>query len=535
MLYIQNKRQSRHNPVTIGEKESVMDRKRTVVSMLLLLALLVTSLGGVAAQEETPEPAPPERAYLGVTVMSSGDDPVEIRVVSDSPAEEAGLLDGDIISAVDGETVTAESIAEVIGAYAPGDTVTLEVTRDDETLEIEVTLGIRPEEPDRFEVRPRAEMRDEIEPLIVRVRPLLGVQLTEDEAGVFIEEVMEGSPAEEADLQAGDRLVSINEEEITSIEQAVELVGSMQPGDAITVIVERDDEELEFEITLASAPLTMRQIMIGGDQIAYLPDEAAWEVQELRDGSPLAEAGLQPGDRITAVNDESYSPDDILGLLAVAAQAETLTLTVERDDETLEIEVPAAAVMALMTGARFGPGMPESRIIPRAQPGMPFEFGPQTNRARLGVRYLPLDEQTAIQRELDVTEGAVILEVEAESPAEIAGLLVDDVVVSVDGDAVDARRNLAYRLQPYEPGESVTLEVLRAGETLEIEVTLGHFPQSAGMLPFREGSPGRLGPALRFFGPDELEDLLESLGPFRFSIPRPDRAPSPALPESGRL
>jgi S1-C subfamily serine protease len=514
-----------------------MDRKRTLVSMLLLLALLATSLGGVAAQEETPEPAPPERPYLGVTLTGSGDDPPAIRVVSDSPAAEAGLLDGDVIAAVDGVAVTVETIGDAIGAYAPGDTVTLEVIRDDEILEIEVVLGTRPEEPEPAQVRPPREIRREIEPLILQARPLLGVQLTEDDGSVLIEDVLEGTPADEAGLQAGDRLVSINEEEIATLVQAVELVQSMQPGDEITVLVERDDEELTFEIILASAPLQMRQIMIGGDQIAYLPDDAAWEVQELREDSPLAEAGLQPGDRITAINGESYGPDDILSLLAVAAQAETLTLSVERDGETLEIEVPAVAMMSLVTGARFGPGMPESRIIPRAQPGTPFEFGQPTNRARLGVRYLPLDEQTAAQRELDVSEGALILEVEAESPAEIAGLLVDDVVVAVDGDAVEARRDLAYRLQPYEPGESVTLEVVRAGETLEIEVTLGHFPQSAGMLPFqfREGSPGRFGPGLRFLEPDELDDLLESLGRFRFNIPRPDRAPSPALPEAGKL
>jgi S1-C subfamily serine protease len=62
-----------------------------------------------------------------------------------SPAEAAGLRDGDIIVALDGEQLSAETdLSTLILPHAPGDTVTLRVLRDNAATEIEVTLGELP-------------------------------------------------------------------------------------------------------------------------------------------------------------------------------------------------------------------------------------------------------------------------------------------------------------------------------------------------------------------------------------------------------
>ena len=65
--------------------------------------------------------------------------------ISGSPAEAAGLQQGDVIVALDGEQVTAEQdLSTLILPHAPGDTITLRVLRDNSTREIEVTLGELP-------------------------------------------------------------------------------------------------------------------------------------------------------------------------------------------------------------------------------------------------------------------------------------------------------------------------------------------------------------------------------------------------------
>ena len=64
-----------------------------------------------------------------------------------SPADAAGLQDGDVIVAIDGEQITSESdLAALMLSHAPGDTVTLRVLRDSSATDIEVTLGVLPDD-----------------------------------------------------------------------------------------------------------------------------------------------------------------------------------------------------------------------------------------------------------------------------------------------------------------------------------------------------------------------------------------------------
>jgi S1-C subfamily serine protease len=66
-------------------------------------------------------------------------------VVAGSPADEAGLLDGDIITAIDGTVVDRDNPLDLqVLRFAPGDQVTLDVLRGEESLQLEATLGERP-------------------------------------------------------------------------------------------------------------------------------------------------------------------------------------------------------------------------------------------------------------------------------------------------------------------------------------------------------------------------------------------------------
>ena len=66
-------------------------------------------------------------------------------VFAGSPAEAAGLQAGDIIVAINGEQLTADSdLSTLILPHSPGDTITLRVLRDNSAREIQVTLGELP-------------------------------------------------------------------------------------------------------------------------------------------------------------------------------------------------------------------------------------------------------------------------------------------------------------------------------------------------------------------------------------------------------
>jgi membrane-associated protease RseP (regulator of RpoE activity) len=71
-------------------------------------------------------------------------------VVTGSPAEDAGMAIGDIITAVDGTPIDANHrLADVVGQYQPGDRVKLTILRAGATKSITATLGENPQDSTR--------------------------------------------------------------------------------------------------------------------------------------------------------------------------------------------------------------------------------------------------------------------------------------------------------------------------------------------------------------------------------------------------
>jgi serine protease Do len=109
--------------------------------------------------------------------------------------------------------------------------------------------------------------------------------------------------------------------------------------------------------------------------------------------------------------------------------------------------------------------------------------GKQLTRPWIGVYYVPVTKEIASERKLPVENGALVdapgnagPAVVAGGPAERAGLQAGDVIVAVDGAAVDATHDLSTLIVPHEPGDKVTLTINRGGATKELSVTLGTLP-----------------------------------------------------------
>jgi serine protease Do len=119
-------------------------------------------------------------------------------------------------------------------------------------------------------------------------------------------------------------------------------------------------------------------------------------------------------------------------------------------------------------------------IMEQALAGQPLA------RPYMGVVYRPIDRQFADTNNLPVRDGALVQPggtqdsptpaVVAGSPADRAGIREGDIIVKVNEQAVDGDHPLDATLSEYAPGETVTLELLRDGQTTTVQLTLGTRP-----------------------------------------------------------
>lgn len=92
----------------------------------------------------------------------------------------------------------------------------------------------------------------------------------------------------------------------------------------------------------------------------------------------------------------------------------------------------------------------------------------RAQRGYLGAGGADLDSKRAAELGLAVSSGVIIESVVPESPAAEAGLRVGDVVVSVDGKAVDSFNRLRNAVAFTSPGNEVPLEVVREGKRVQL-------------------------------------------------------------------
>ncbi len=102
----------------------------------------------------------------------------------------------------------------------------------------------------------------------------------------------------------------------------------------------------------------------------------------------------------------------------------------------------------------------------------------------IGITYSEITPDSAAASNLPVQQGLVVEQVTPGSPAADAGIQVDDIITALDGTKIDESHSLRTILFQRQPGDTVTLSVLRGGSTLSIKVSLTARPdQSSAGVP----------------------------------------------------
>ena len=256
-----------------------------ILSLLTMPALAAEKSGflGIVLQDLTPSMS---------KALQLGDRPgVMVNDVVDAgPAEKAGLLDGDVILEFNGNTVVEyKGLTEAVRATRPGQKVSVLVLRDGKERSMEVEIGERTEkdvewtgdEHVKIMRMPHGEgdgpnvffhgggasgERDIIIEAPADDRGYLGIKMdslneqlgkyfgVKDGAGVLVTEVVTGSPAAGAGLQAGDVVVKAGGQDIASPEALHESMSGTEPGQNMKLQVMRKGSRKEVTVKLGEMP-----------------------------------------------------------------------------------------------------------------------------------------------------------------------------------------------------------------------------------------------------------------------------------------
>jgi serine protease Do len=167
--------------------------------------------------------------------------------------------------------------------------------------------------------------------------------------GVFIVEVMEGTPAETAGLKNGDLVVAFEERPVTETRVLQRLIASSGPGRDVRLTVLRAEGRRRLDVRLAAMPRPVLGERIGAE-FGFVVREAepgtatTLAVSGVVQKSSAERAGLEVGDVILQVNDQAVATREAMReALADAGLEVPLRLTVRRGGNRLSVVLKAPA------------------------------------------------------------------------------------------------------------------------------------------------------------------------------------------------
>jgi serine protease Do len=248
--------------------------------------------------------------------------------------------------------------------------------------------------------------------------------------GVAIEKVIEGSPAAAAGLQAGDVIVRVNGDEVTSVRKLTRLLSEIAPDHSAKIVFLRSGNERDVTATLGKRPMPkfesgnfefkmpaitvapdlprgeMPQVRVfprtpgaqgegftwsfgGGRQIGvgltpltkqlaeHFGVDGGALITNVREDSPAAKAGLKAGDIIIEVDGKAIKGDFSVGRAISEKKEGPVTLTIVRDRNRQTISVtpePMKGGFELLEAPEgvLAPGRLELAVPPMpSSPAMP--------------------------------------------------------------------------------------------------------------------------------------------------------------------
>lgn len=345
------------------------------------------------------------------------------------------------------------------------------------------------------------------------LRPYLGLQLDGSRESAVIASITTDSPAADS-LQIGDVITSLNDIDIRSVAQFARVLDELEFNpenpNAIILTILRDGEELLVPITPKStlqrlyfrqplSALTDRMMsrapaMTLSDSlqnirnifIAQLPKDSP-SVIPLVIGSQqivLATALSANGMLLTKTSEITNADGTLIDGITAKIDGESLPIDLLKSDSLTDLSLVKVNTSALSPAQWTPPGnLATASIVitplPNESPAIGITTQTMRSAPKSGFDHLltlgktpPFLGITLATFSINPDHPTISL-VEAGSPAESAGLLEGDLIVSVEGEEIASAQNITEILGKKQPGERVDITVKRGQQDVDLKAILG--------------------------------------------------------------
>jgi serine protease Do len=193
-----------------------------------------------------------------------------------------------------------------------------------------------------------------------------------------------------------------------------------------------------------------------------LKDRNGAVVMSVSPGSAAAKAGMEPGDVVIAFNGKPVKNRDELVASVVATRPGTtvpVRIVRDRQERTINVTVDELDLEAETQSSRGGGNNDR-------------DPAPQESSAGFGMSLGNITPDLAQRLRLDRNaQGAVVMEVEQDSPAARAGISEGDIIVRVGRQAVSSAADARRELERVPAGSTAFLRVLRNGQEQFVTIT----------------------------------------------------------------
>jgi len=208
------------------------------------------------------------RGWLGVSIQEVTSDLAEefgvkdlkgaivSGVMKESPAEKAGIKQGDVLLQFNGKDVEdTGQLRNMVSQTPIGSKVKVKLFRKKKEMDVEVTIAEQPkklgEAAAEQEAGDNQEESNALSGVTVReITPELAKRFSikEGDAGVIVVKIDQGSKAFEAGIRPGDMVTQINQKDIATIEDYKKAVLKLKTKERILLLIRRKGEDLFLTI-----------------------------------------------------------------------------------------------------------------------------------------------------------------------------------------------------------------------------------------------------------------------------------------------